>query len=97
MCFCVPNGLMETVCCAGRNRGANDDWSYWTAALCSSLLPRMHRLFAKAPIALVTERREKSLVLAPLMRVFVFKERLDLAKLAATMMTLLGAAAVRFS
>ena len=53
--------------------------------------------FTQAPIALVTALRETSIVFALLIGVFVLKERLDLAKLASTMTTLLGAALLRFA
>ena len=53
--------------------------------------------FTQAPIALVTALRETSIVFALLIGVFVLNERLDLAKLASTMTTLLGAALLRFA
>ena len=53
--------------------------------------------FTQAPIALVTALRETSIVFALLIGVFFLKERLDLAKVFSTMVTLLGAALLRFS
>ncbi|MGR3616603.1 MAG: EamA family transporter [Paracoccaceae bacterium] len=53
--------------------------------------------FTQAPIALVTALRETSIVFALLIGVFVLKERLDLVKVISTMMTLLGAALLKFS
>lgn len=53
--------------------------------------------FTQAPIALVTALRETSIVFALLIGVFILKERLDLAKVASTMLTLLGAALLRLS
>ncbi|MEM8663167.1 MAG: DMT family transporter, partial [Pseudomonadota bacterium] len=47
--------------------------------------------FAHAPIALVTALRETSILFALLIGVFVLKERLDLAKVFSTMMTICGA------
>ena len=51
--------------------------------------------FTQAPIALVTALRETSIVFALLIGVGVLGERLDLLKLAATAMTVLGAALLR--
>ena len=51
--------------------------------------------FTMAPIALVTALRETSIIFALLLGVLVLKERLNLAKLAATMLTLLGACMLR--
>ena len=53
--------------------------------------------FTQAPIALVTALRETSIIFALLIGVFLFKERLDLAKVAATALTLTGAALLRFA
>lgn len=53
--------------------------------------------FTQAPIALVTALRETSIVFALLIGVFFLKERLDLAKVVSTMLTLLGAALLRFA
>lgn len=53
--------------------------------------------FMQAPIALVTALRETSIVFALLFGVFFLKERLDLAKVFSTFMTLLGAALLRFA
>lgn len=53
--------------------------------------------FTQAPIALVTALRETSIVFALLIGVVHLKERLSLAKVAATIMTLLGAATLRFA
>jgi len=53
--------------------------------------------FTQAPIALVTALRETSIVFALLIGVFFLKERLDLAKVFSTMITLLGAVLLRFS
>ena len=53
--------------------------------------------FTQAPIALVTALRETSIVFALLIGVFFLKERLDLVKVLSTMVTLLGAAILRFS
>ncbi len=53
--------------------------------------------FTQAPIALVTALRETSIIFALLIGVFIFKERLDLAKVISVMMTLCGAATLRFA
>jgi drug/metabolite transporter (DMT)-like permease len=53
--------------------------------------------FTQAPIALVTALRETSIVFALLIGVLVLKEKLDLLKVAATMLTLLGAAFLRLA
>ena len=53
--------------------------------------------FTQAPIPLVTALRETSIVFALLIGVFFLKEKLDLAKVFSTMVTLLGAALLRFS
>ena len=53
--------------------------------------------FTQAPIALVTALRETSIIFALLIGVFFLKEKLDLAKVFSTMVTLLGAALLRFS
>ena len=53
--------------------------------------------FTQAPIALVTALRETSIVFALLIGVVVLKERLDLAKVASTMITICGAALLRLS
>ena len=52
--------------------------------------------FTQAPIALVTALRETSIVFALLIGVFFFRERLDLAKVTATLLSLLGAGLLRF-
>lgn len=53
--------------------------------------------FTHAPIALVTALRETSIIFALMIGVFVLKEPLNLAKVIATMLTLFGAALLRFS
>lgn len=53
--------------------------------------------FTKAPIAIVTTLRETSIIFALLIGVFVLKERLDLTKLFATIVTLIGASLLRIS
>ena len=53
--------------------------------------------FTQAPIALVTALRETSIIFALLIGVFFLKERLDLVKVFSTMMTLLGAALLRYA
>lgn len=53
--------------------------------------------FTQAPIAMVTALRETSIVFALLIGVFFLKERMDLFKVASTMLTLLGAALLRFA
>ena len=52
--------------------------------------------FTQAPIALVTALRETSIVFAVLIGVIIFKERLNFAKLLATMLSLSGATLLRF-
>ena len=52
--------------------------------------------FTQAPIALVTALRETSIIFALFIGVGLFREPLNLAKVAATMMTLSGAAMLRF-
>ncbi len=51
--------------------------------------------FTLAPIALVTALRETSIIFALLLGVFALKERLDVVKLGATMLTLLGVGMLR--
>lgn len=53
--------------------------------------------FLHAPIPLVTALRETSIIFALLIGVGVLHEKLDLAKVLATMMTLTGAALLRFA
>ena len=53
--------------------------------------------FAQAPIALVAALRETSVVFALVIGVAVFKERLDLAKVLATTVTLAGAAMLQLA
>lgn len=53
--------------------------------------------FTMAPIALVTALRETSIVAALVIGVVFLKERVDAAKVLATMTTILGAAMLRFS
>ena len=53
--------------------------------------------FTQAPIALVTALRETSIIFALVIGVFFLKERLDLAKVFSTFVTLLGAALLRLS
>ena len=53
--------------------------------------------FTQAPIALVTALRETSIIFALLIGVFVLKERLDLAKVFATAVTLCGVAILRLA
>lgn len=53
--------------------------------------------FTQAPIALVTALRETSIIFALLIGVGFMGERLSLAKVASTMVTLLGVALLRFS
>jgi drug/metabolite transporter (DMT)-like permease len=52
--------------------------------------------FTVVPIALVTALRETSIIFALLLGVFVLKERIDLLKLLATMLTVLGIVLLRF-
>lgn len=53
--------------------------------------------FTQAPIALVTALRETSIIFALFIGVFFMKERLDLAKVLSTFMTLTGAILLRFA
>jgi len=53
--------------------------------------------FTQAPIALVTALRETSIIFALLIGVFFLKERLDLAKVVSTVVTLSGAILLRFA
>lgn len=53
--------------------------------------------FTMAPIALVTALRETSIIIALFLGVFVLKERLDLLKVIASMVTLLGAGLLRIN
>ncbi|HMB48365.1 MAG TPA: DMT family transporter [Afifellaceae bacterium] len=53
--------------------------------------------FTHAPIALVTALRETSIIFALLIGVLFLKERLDLAKLFSTVVTLSGAVLLRYS
>ncbi len=53
--------------------------------------------FTQAPIALVTALRETSIIAALFIGVFILKERLDLAKVASTVITLSGAILLRFA
>lgn len=52
--------------------------------------------FTQAPIPLVTALRETSIIFAVLIGVFIFRERLNLAKVLAVMLSLLGAGLLRF-
>lgn len=51
--------------------------------------------FTQAPIALVTALRETSIVFALLIGVFFLRERLDLAKVISTFLTIIGAILIR--
>ena len=53
--------------------------------------------FTHAPIPLVAALRETSIAFAVLIGVLIFRERLDLIKLAATMLTISGAALLRLA
>ena len=53
--------------------------------------------FTQAPIALVTALRETSIIFALLIGVLFLKERLDLAKVVSTVVTLSGAILLRFA
>lgn len=53
--------------------------------------------FTQAPIALVTALRETSIIFAVMIGVFLFGERLDLARLVSTVLTIAGAALLRFA
>ena len=53
--------------------------------------------FTQAPIALVSALRETSIVFALLIGVGVLRERLDLAKLVSTFVTIAGAVVLRFA
>ena len=53
--------------------------------------------FTQAPIALVTALRETSIIFALIIGVWFLTERLNLAKVFSTFVTLLGAALLRFS
>jgi len=52
--------------------------------------------FTQAPIPLVTALRETSIIFAVLIGVFVFRERLNLAKVLSVMLSLAGAGLLRF-
>ena len=52
--------------------------------------------FTQAPIALVTALRETSIVFAVLIGVFIFREKLNLAKVISTFLTIAGAVLLRF-
>ena len=53
--------------------------------------------FTQAPLALVTALRETSIVFALLIGAFVLRERVDLRRIAATFLTVLGVAAMRLA
>jgi len=53
--------------------------------------------FTMAPIAMVTALRETSIIFALLLGVFVLKERLDLIKIIASMVTILGVGLLRIN
>lgn len=53
--------------------------------------------FTQAPIALVTALRETSIIFALLIGVFFLREKLDLAKVVSTAITLLGVALLRLA
>ncbi|MDZ7824561.1 MAG: hypothetical protein U5K75_11360 [Ahrensia sp.] len=55
------------------------------------------REHCSAPIALVAALRETSIIFALLIGVFAMKERLDLNKVIATFLTLVGAALIRLA
>ena len=52
--------------------------------------------FTQAPIPLVTALRETSIIFAVLIGVFIFRERLNLAKVISVMLSLAGAGLLRF-
>jgi len=53
--------------------------------------------FTQAPIALVTALRETSIIFALLIGVVLLKEKLDLAKIVSTAITLIGVALLRLA
>ncbi len=53
--------------------------------------------FTQAPIAIVSALRETSIVFALFIGVFIFREKLDLSKVASTFAVLLGAMMMRFA
>ena len=53
--------------------------------------------FTQAPIALVAALRETSIVFALLIGAFVLRERIDLARVASTFVTLVGVGLLRLS
>ncbi|WP_299024806.1 EamA family transporter [uncultured Sulfitobacter sp.] len=53
--------------------------------------------FTQAPIALVTALRETSIIFALMIGVFFLRERLDLSKVVSTMVTICGAALLRYA
>jgi drug/metabolite transporter (DMT)-like permease len=76
--------------------------AHWRLALCGggasfTAYAMVIWAFTLAPIALVTALRETSIIFALLLGVLVLKERLDLLKIIATMVTLLGVGLLRLS
>lgn len=53
--------------------------------------------FTQAPLALVTALRETSIVFALLIGAFILRERVDLARIASTFVTLCGVALLRYA
>jgi len=86
----VRPGMMREVCGMGRVVLIGGGASFVAYAM-------VVNAFMHAPIALVTALRETSIVFALLIGVFFMGERLDLPKVASTMLTLCGAALLRLS
>src|SRR5690606_42001391 len=73
-------------------------WVFWIGGSASFLAYAMVVwAFTQAPIALVTALRETSIVFALVIGVMFLKEPLNLAKVVATLTTLLGAAILRLA
>lgn len=82
-------GLVKRVVCQG--------WRLTLSGGCASFTAYALVIwaFTLAPIALVTALRETSIIFALLLGVFVLKERLDLMKVLATLVTMIGVGMLR--
>ncbi len=81
------------------SRVVRRDWRLALAGGCASFTAYALVIwaFTLAPIALVAALRETSIIFALLLGVFVLKERLDLMKMFATMLTMLGVGMLRIN
>lgn len=96
----IPIALLALYLRRGRLRtSVGSTWKVGVLGGVVSLLAYWTVVWAmtQAPLALVSAVRETSMVFAVLFGVFVLKERLDLARLAATGITLIGTVMLKLS